>query len=243
MHGNKDIAAQQEFYDRYWQGLEPLSSYKLQRVGHIMDSLQRIRKQYPREGMRLLDLGCGDGRLLPLWQSITGGEGHGMELSPQAVATAAEMFPYLRYKQGDATNTGYPANHFDIVICQEVIEHVEEQERLADECARIMKPGGALILTTPNKYYFDRRKGGNYSQQPIEKIIDKTTLMSLLSQHFTVQSYETLVYAQGDKGIYRILTNRYLLYILRQLELADAWKKLLLKKGYGLHQFVVCTKH
>ena len=105
-----------------------------------------------------------------------------------------------------------------------------------------MADKGYLILTTPNKLYFDNRKGGNYSTQPIENIIDKTTLYQLLNRQFEITSYETLVYASGDYGPYRMLTNKYWLAILRRLGLEKAWKQRLLKKGYGLHMAVVCRK-
>lgn len=237
-----DIQHQQEFYNQYWQGLQPLSSYKVSRAKWIMDVLLQARKAYT-ENIKLLDLGCGDGRLVPLWQAITGADAHGLELSPQAVETAQNMFPSVHYKQGDATAAGYESNSFDIIICQEVLEHIEQQDQLIAEAARIMKTGGTLILTTPNKYYFDHRKGGNYSTQPIEQIIDKKELFSLLRPRFQVQSYETLIYAKGDYGSYTYLTNQYLLAMLRRLNLEHSWKNRLLKAGYGLHMAVVCKKH
>ena len=237
-----EIQQQKDFYDKYWQGLEPLGAYKVQRMKWIADALVRIRKKLNGRDIQLLDMGCGDGRLTPLWNSIAGGTAHGLELSPQAVATAQKMFPFVRYKEGDATDTGYENGKFNVIICQEVLEHVEQQEVLIKECARISGAGGYLILTTPNKYYFDRREGGNYSQQPIENIIDRDTLRSLLSPYFEIQSFESLIYAKGDKGIYKIITNRYLLAVLNRAGLLAAWKKYLLYKGYGLHIAAVCIK-
>lgn len=234
------IQEQKDFYDNYWQGLKPLSSYKIARTKWILDVLLRLRKS--TMPAKVLDLGCGDGRLAPLWQAVTGAETHGLELSPQAVKTAQSMFPFIRYKEGDATVTGYANNTFDIIVCQEVLEHIEQQDRLVTECARILRDEGHLILTTPNKFYFDRRKGGNYSQQPIENLVDKQILRTLLNAHFEVATYETLVYARGDYGIYRLVTNRYLLAILRRLGAEQAWKNYLLKRGYGLHMAVVCRK-
>jgi len=239
---DNNIEQQQEFYNTYWAGMQPLGSYKIERAKWIMDVLLRLRKKMGSTDTRLLDLGCGDGRLVPLWQSISGAETHGLELSPQAVQTAQQMFPYIKYKQGDGISTGYDDSYFDIVVCQEVLEHIEEQNRLVSECSRIMKTGGYLVLTTPNKYYFDRRKGGNYSQQPIENIIDRKELLKLLSPHFEIQSFETLIYAAGDYGIYKFITNRYWLAIFWRLGAEHAWKRYLLKKGYGLHMAVVCRK-
>lgn len=242
MSTDKSIEQQQDFYNTYWAGMQPLGSYKIERAKWIMDVLLRLRKKIGHIDTRLLDLGCGDGRLVPLWQAITGAEAHGLELSPEAVKTAQSLFPAICYKEGDATVTGYGNGMFDIIVCQEVLEHVEQQNQLVAECARIIKDKGHLILTTPNKFYFDRRKGGNYSQQPIENIIDKAALINLLSPHFEIQSFETLIYAAGDYDIYKFITNRYWLGLLRRLSVLNAWKRFLLKKGYGLHIAVVCRK-
>ncbi len=242
MSTTPDIQAQKNFYDEYWDGLKPLSSYKVQRVKWLMDAILHLRKGWKGRSIRLLDLGCGDGRLCPLWKELTGAEVYGLELSPKAVENAQKRYPFVHYKEGDAISTGYEQNMFDVVICQEVLEHVEEQQQLIDECGRILKQEGVLILTTPNKFYFDRRNGGNYSNQPIENIIEKATLLALLSKEFKLNTYETLIYAKGDKGVYKILTNRYWLAILRRLGLEDSWKQRLLKKGYGLHHAVVATK-
>lgn len=238
----KDIQQQKDFYDRYWQGLQPLSSYKVMRAKWIMDVLLQLRKQFAKQEVRLLDLGCGDGRLVPLWQSLTGADAHGLDLSPAAMDAAQKSYPGIHYIQGDATKTTYQDSYFDLVICQEVLEHIEQQTLLVDECARVLQSGGYLILTTPNKYYFDHRAGGNYSTQPIENIIDKKTLLQLLSPQFEVLSYQTLVYAKGDTGIYKVFTNRYLLAVLRRVGVETAWKSYLLKKGYGLHMAVVCRR-
>lgn len=242
MSTGKNIERQKEFYNAYWHGVQPLGSYKIERTKWIMDTLLMLRKRINRTDTRLLDLGCGDGRLVPLWQAVTGAEAYGLELSPEAVQTAQQIFPFIRYKEGDATQTVYDNVYFDIVVCHEVLEHIEVQEKLVQECNRILKAGGYLVLTTPNKYYFDRRKGGNYSQQPIENIIDKEELFRLLAPFFELQSFETLIYARGDYGIYKYLTNRYWLAILRRLGAENAWKQYLLKKGYGLHMAVVCRK-
>lgn len=236
-----DLESQKQFYDEYWRGMKPLSSYKLQRVEYITGKLNDIRKA-TKDDIKLLDLGCGDGRLVPLWQSITAGEAHGLELSPEAVKTAQSMFSTVTYKQGNATETPYADNEFDVIVCQEVIEHVEEQQKLINECSRLLKKNGWLIITTPNRYYFDRRKGGNYSKQPIEKLLNKNELLTLLRNSFNLADYDTVIYAQGDFGAYRVLTNRYLLGALRRTGYLPKWKQLLLSKGLGLHMIATCRK-
>ncbi|MCS6818693.1 MAG: class I SAM-dependent methyltransferase, partial [Chitinophagales bacterium] len=116
-----------------------------------------------------------------------------------------------------------------IVINQEVIEHVADQIKLLEECFRILKKGGHLIITTPNKFYFDRRLGGNYSNQPIENILEPAQLKKLLKRcGFKIIKFTTIIPKKGDYGIYflfdhilsklplvkqmiRLLKNRFLL--------------------------------
>lgn len=236
-----DIEQQKQFYNERWKGLKPLGSYKLQRTQYIMEVLSGIRREMEGE-LKLLDLGCGDGRLVPLWQSITAADAQGIELSPHAVQTAMEMFPTIKYTQGDATHTPYQDEEFDIVICQEVIEHIEDQAQLIKECSRILKKDGWLILTTPNRYYFDRRKGGNYSTQPIEKLLNKDELIDLLRSRFEITQYDTVIYAGGDYGVYKVFTNRYLMSAMRHAGLINQWKRTLLKKGLGLHMIATCRR-
>lgn len=242
MSALKNIQEQKEFYNEYWRDMKPISSYKAQRAVWIIEQLVQIRKKIQTGTPALLDLGCGDGRLVPQWQSVAGGLAFGLELSPEAVAKAQEMYPSVVYTEGDATKTPYDDAQFDIIVCQEVLEHVEEQEQLIKECNRILKEGGYLILTTPNKFYFDRRNGGNYSKQPIENIIDKKELYTLLKPYFNIETYITLIYAKGNRGVYNAATNRLLLALLRRIGFDGNWKKYLLKKGYGLHMAVVCSK-
>ena len=242
MNNTPDIESQKVFYDEYWKDMKPLSSYKVQRVKWLMDVLLSLRKGWNGKEIKILDLGCGDGRLCPLWKELTSAEVYGLELSPNAVEQAQKRYPFIYYKEGDAVATGYEDEQFDVIICQEVLEHVAHQKDLINECRRILKPDGYLLLTTPNKFYFDRRRGGNYSNQPIENIIDKETLRQLLKSSFSVNTYETLIYAKGDFGVYKRITNRYWLALLRRLGLEKAWKHRLLKNGYGLHHAVVCKK-
>jgi len=236
------ISEQKDFYDRYWQGMKPLGRYKLMRAQWIANTLQKLCRQSAGNEFKLLDLGCGDGRLAPFWQLVTGARTYALDLSPMAVKNAQQLFPSIIYCEGDATHTPYEDEMFDIVVCQEVLEHIEQQHLLVKEAARILQKKGKLILTTPNKFYFDHRNGGNYSQQPIEQLIDKADLLQFLRPFFNILSFETLIYAKGDSGVYRFLTNRYWLALLRKSHLDAWWKNLMLKRGYGLHMAVVCEK-
>ncbi|MCD4813787.1 class I SAM-dependent methyltransferase [bacterium] len=52
----------------------------------------------------------------------------------------------------DITKSRFDGNTFDFILCSEVIEHIKESQRAFFEIHRILKPGGILIMTTPQKY-------------------------------------------------------------------------------------------
>ncbi|BDG07184.1 glycosyltransferase [Anaeromyxobacter paludicola] len=114
-------------------------------------------------GKRVLDLGTGAGygahRLAGVAAAVTG-----VDLSAEAVAWASERYaaPNLRYLQGDARSVPLPDASFDLVVCFEMIEHVAEQEAVLREVRRLLAPGGAFVVSTPNRrYYTDERHEEN----------------------------------------------------------------------------------
>jgi len=225
------LKEQELFYDNYWANLNSFSSYKVIRVTKIMKLLNEIRKSisYPT----IIDLGCGDGRSVPIWNLF--GKTTGFELSTSAVETARQNFPFVKFLSGDATDTRLPDGSFDVVISHEVIEHIENQEAYLSECARIINQNGFLIITTPNKYYFERTKGGNYSNQPIEKILLPSELKGLVENKFKILKSETVVVAKGDSGIYKFLNNRFFVGTLNTLGLYFILNEIIQKQMLGVH--------
>jgi hypothetical protein len=55
----------------------------------------------------------------------------------------------LRFEIGDLRDLPFQAGRFDLVVCFEAIEHVEEQGRVLDEIKRVLRPGGVLAISTP----------------------------------------------------------------------------------------------
>jgi len=96
---------------------------------------------------RLLDVGCGNGDLLVRMRSL-GWDVEAVDLDPAAVQTARARG--LEVHQGDLRSQKYPSNCFDAVTMAHLIEHVYDPPRLLREAHRILKPGGTLVLLTPN---------------------------------------------------------------------------------------------
>src|SRR5207302_7081240 len=54
--------------------------------------------------------------------------------------------------RGDLGHLPFPADHFDMVISRSVVEHLEDPKRVFREFYRVLRPGGKVIIITPNKY-------------------------------------------------------------------------------------------
>ncbi len=106
----------------------------------------------PIQEKHVLDLGCGDAALTYLLTK-QGANVTGVDNEPEGIKLAQQNFSRYRAKArfvlGDVRSTGLSDNTFDIVVSSEVIEHVERPEELVKEAARLLKPGGVFLLTTP----------------------------------------------------------------------------------------------
>jgi len=109
-------------------------------------------------GSRILEVGVGTG--LSFQDYDAGHEVYGIDLSGPMIAKARERmasgaFPHVKeVRVMDAHHLDYPDAMFDGVVAQFVITLVERPERVLDECARVLKPGGEIILV--NHLYSER---------------------------------------------------------------------------------------
>jgi 2-polyprenyl-3-methyl-5-hydroxy-6-metoxy-1,4-benzoquinol methylase len=101
----------------------------------------------PRREASLLDVGCGNGDFLRQVQQL-GWHAVGLEADPQAHSVAAGR--KLDIVRGSVPDTGLRSDSFDAVTLNHVIEHVHDPRRVLSELYRLVKPGGRVILTTPN---------------------------------------------------------------------------------------------
>jgi SAM-dependent methyltransferase len=102
------------------------------------------------EHARVLDVGCGDGRLLRLLgRRAPAIELHGIEL-PGPAADRAATVPGLHLHRGSLDDATYPDGHFDLICLVHVLEHLPEPGAALQRLARLLRPGGRLLLSFPN---------------------------------------------------------------------------------------------
>jgi len=138
----------------------PLHRFNPVRLAFIRDhALYRFGRdgaqRRPFEGLRLLDIGCGGG-LLSEPMARLGFEVTAVDASERNIATAsthaAEQGLPIDFRCSTAEallETGEPP--FDLILNMEVIEHVADPGEYLRSCARLLKPGGLMIVATLNR--------------------------------------------------------------------------------------------
>lgn len=100
---------------------------------------------------RIVDVGCGDGAATAMVRDLGPGQTViGVDWSATALARAAARG--LPVVQARADGAGLPLadSSVDVVIMSELIEHLVDTDGAADEARRVLRPGGLLLLSTPN---------------------------------------------------------------------------------------------
>jgi SAM-dependent methyltransferase len=108
--------------------------------------MRQVQALAPLPG-RLLDIGCATGEFLHAARA-RGWTVSGTELS--AFAVTATRGDGLSVQQGEVWEAGFAAGAFDVVTCWHVIEHASDPRRMIEEIHRVLRPGGWLLLATPN---------------------------------------------------------------------------------------------
>jgi SAM-dependent methyltransferase len=132
-----------------WQWLEP----SLRNITHL------ILKHAPSGGGRALDVGCGSGRVA-FRLADRGYRVDGVDIEPRAIALALRIRDLrsasnCAFRVGDYRDPGEVLpDHYDLIVCSEVLEHVHGYQAIIANMHRALKPDGRLIVTVP----YDMRK-------------------------------------------------------------------------------------
>ncbi len=100
-------------------------------------------------GVRMLDAGCGTGRFSAM-AADRGADVTSLDVGERLLAKVAEKCDSHRIV-GSAEHVPFADATFDVVLCTEVLEHLRSPRRAVDELARVLRPKGRLIITTPNR--------------------------------------------------------------------------------------------
>jgi len=160
-----------------------------------------ITEFLPPRGGSILDLGCGPGTFLAHFAS--GYErAIGIDLAKSQIEFARQKYgsDRLRFEAADVSASGLE-NQFDAIVSIEVIEHlpIEETQPFLHTILRLLKPGGTVVLTTPNyrslwpliERVISRKGPVDYTRQHINRFDPSRLVTELERAGFAVRRKRT----------------------------------------------------
>jgi SAM-dependent methyltransferase len=153
---------------------------------------------------RLLEVGSGSGRFLDRMRGA-GWLVQGTDIDPVVAARIRARYG-LDIDVGDLRSLGYPADAYDVVAMSQVIEHVHDPLELLAESRRVLRPGGRLVLSTPNAQALAHRRYGRAwrgLEPPRHLHIFTRAALAQVAQKCGLRVERLLTLSAESAGIYR----------------------------------------
>jgi SAM-dependent methyltransferase len=158
------------------------------------------------KGMRVLDVACGSGIGTRYLLKAGAQSCLGLDIDNLAIAYARAVYGDCVFAQCDATHLCLRDDAVDVVVSFETIEHVKDQVSFLGECKRVLRPGGILLCSTPNRTISRWGQGNRFHSR--ELTIQE--FRDLIGSAFV----EVRLYAQENR-IYPLHAARIVLSTLR----------------------------
>lgn len=189
-------------------------------------SIRRQRVYKMLEGLKegkVLDIGCGPGIMVEHLVN-KGIEFYGVDLSKKMIEQCKQNFrhiPSAHFSVGRIEKIEFPDSFFDVVICMGVVEYIKNDKVAIKEMVRVVKPGGVIIITLPNKLslyrLWGRRVYSNFTRL-IKWIIRYKAEEAIIHREYTENAYCNLLKSFNLKIVDVVYYNfKLLLYPLDKL--------------------------
>jgi len=135
------------------------------------------------QGMKVLDVACGEGYGSHIL-SRTCADVTGVDIDPDAVKHAASKYgrDNVRFVEASAAALPFDDAVFDAVVSFETIEHHDQHGQMMSHIKRVLKPGGLLIMSSPNKLHYSIEPG--YSNPYHVKELYQEEFLALVRRFF-----------------------------------------------------------
>jgi 2-polyprenyl-3-methyl-5-hydroxy-6-metoxy-1,4-benzoquinol methylase len=112
--------------------------------------IQVLKEKLP-EGAEVLDVGCGNGVISRSLGEV-GFRVKGIDISEKTIAKAKALnkFPHVNFEVCSAEQLVADGKHYHAIICSEVLEHLQQPEKLLKVLYEVLASNGVLIVTVPN---------------------------------------------------------------------------------------------
>ncbi len=212
--------------------------HELLHLSEIFKALAGIVAHDKRGSFEICELGCGTGWLSRELTAL--GRVTGVDADGERIGRARKQYPDVTFEVADLM-AWVPRQPFDLVVSSEVLEHLTEKSRYIDTLKGITKPGGWVLITTPNqklKPYWDAADMG---EGLYEDWLTPKALRTLLAD-FEVVRHSTFLNDFAYSGIYRLLNAKKLRAMLSYCKVAPLYDALWQMLGLGLYQIVLCRR-
>lgn len=159
------------------------------------------------KSLKILDVGCGTGELLVELSSL--GESFGIDNSPEAVKFSKEKgLKNILISEG--TEIPFSDNYFDVVLCLDVLEHIQDDQKTIQEIFRVAKTGATVIIFVPTfKFLWGKSDDishhiRRYRLPELRKKIEQSGLKVIRSSYFNFFLFFPILLARFLVRIFKI---------------------------------------
>lgn len=176
-----------EFYEKWFSvrlGGTPTISKRIL----FNEALLRVRRELAATSRRLdlLDVGCGAGHFVERLLALERVRVTGVDITADVLDCCRRRFPQATFQTRDFSAPQELEAAADVVTAVEVIEHVPyiQQPVFIANCAKVLRPGGMLVLTTPNADRREQIPAVHRNTQPVEDWLTPDQVQGLLAGAF-----------------------------------------------------------
>jgi 2-polyprenyl-3-methyl-5-hydroxy-6-metoxy-1,4-benzoquinol methylase len=157
---------------------------------------RRIKKFVPRG--RIFDIGCGRGLFLHVMKR-DGWEVTGFEIDQETALAVSKTYD-IPVLYGDIYASNLPDATFDVITLNHVLEHLRNPSETIQECHRLLKQGGLLVISVPNFHSLQARAGKkvwfhldlpyhlyHFTEKGLLQLIEKTSFRTVKKRRFDLE--------------------------------------------------------
>ena len=161
-----------------WYTTDQIQSSLYIFMKRVVEGRQRFFSQVISEHLKnksrpvILDAGCGDGVNLILLNNFKGADVYGMDYNPLRTTRAKTQLQDLSIFRGDLLVLPFKEQTFDVILLNQVLEHISDDGIVLQELNKVIKRDGLLIVGVPNEGCFLGRLRNNIIQRSILRTTD-----------------------------------------------------------------------
>jgi 2-polyprenyl-3-methyl-5-hydroxy-6-metoxy-1,4-benzoquinol methylase len=156
----------------------------------------------PQRRRKILDIGCAEGTFIKSIERVE--EAWGIEPDPQAAKIASERLYKVLSGTFDAVRKDLPLKYFDVIICNDVIEHIPNHDKFLSDIHEYLAPGGSLVGSVPNIRHYRNlfnllvvkdwkyENDGTLDRTHLRFFTEKSLRRTLIHNGFTINEFREI---------------------------------------------------